>query len=163
MVGSWRLVAAGGWQRLVAGGWWRLVVGGWWSLGAVLKGGPEQKKKKISSLKDPPAPPFTLPLPVERIRHEEAGEHGLVVAVVDLPHRLVPAARHLRRHLARRRGLVPQDAVRVRRAALGAVGVPLELVRRGPLDVGLLVGGRTRRAGKGEGSVADVWERCWWW
>ena len=62
MVGSWRLVAAGGWRRLVAvggwqlvavGGWrelavggsWRLAVGGWWSLGAVLKGGPQQKKK----------------------------------------------------------------------------------------------------------------------
>ena len=41
----WRLAVGGcgGW-RLATGGWWQLVVGGWWSLGAVLKGGPYQKK-----------------------------------------------------------------------------------------------------------------------
>ena len=64
VVGGWRLVAAGGWRRLVVvagwrlvevGGWWRLAVGGWWSLGAVLKGGPPQKTKKIWFLKDRPA------------------------------------------------------------------------------------------------------------
>ena len=61
-VGSgWRLVAAGGWRRLAAvggwrlvavGGWWELAVGGWWSPGAVLKGGPEQKKNLVP--KGPP-------------------------------------------------------------------------------------------------------------
>ena len=76
-VGNWRLVAVGGgWQRLVVGDWWlvavgsgwqfavgrrwrlaavggwRLVaVGGWWSLGAVLKGGPSQKKTKTGPLR----------------------------------------------------------------------------------------------------------------
>ena len=67
VVGSWRLVSAGGWRRLVAGGWWRLVVGGWWRLAVdgswrLAVGGPLgrslravlSKKKKISSLKDPP-------------------------------------------------------------------------------------------------------------
>ena len=44
-VGGWQLVVVGDiWRRLVVGDWW-LVVGGWWSLGAVLKGGPQQKKK----------------------------------------------------------------------------------------------------------------------
>ena len=47
VVDGWRLVAAGGWRRLVAGGWWRLLVGGWWSLGGVLRGGPQQKKKNL--------------------------------------------------------------------------------------------------------------------
>ena len=54
----WRLVAVGGW-RLVVGGWWRLAVDGSWRLAV---GGPLgrplravlSKKKKISSLKDPP-------------------------------------------------------------------------------------------------------------
>ena len=63
--GSWRL-AVGGWQ-LATGGWWRLVVGGWWRLAVdgswwLVVGGPSgrslravlSKKKKISSLKDPP-------------------------------------------------------------------------------------------------------------
>ena len=54
-VDGWRLVMVGGWQNekwLVVGGWWRLAVSGRWSLGAVLKGGPSQKK--IWSLKDRP-------------------------------------------------------------------------------------------------------------
>ena len=43
--GWWRLAVVGGW-RLVAVGGWRLAVGGGrWSLGAVLKGGPQQKTK----------------------------------------------------------------------------------------------------------------------
>ena len=71
-VGGWRL-ATGGWWRLVVGDWWLMAVGsgwrlavgcrwqlaavrdgrlvavvGWWSLGAVPKGGPEQKKKSSS-------------------------------------------------------------------------------------------------------------------
>ena len=73
-VGNWRLVAAGGWRRLVAGGWWRLVVGGWWRLAVdgswrLAVGGPlglslravlsKKKKKKISFLKDAPAPAQT--------------------------------------------------------------------------------------------------------
>ena len=46
-LGGWRLAVGGGWWWLAAvGGWW-LVVGGWWSLGAVLKGGPEQKKDLV--------------------------------------------------------------------------------------------------------------------
>ena len=57
-VGNWRLAAVGGW-RLVVGGWWRLAVDGSWRLAV---GGPLgrslravlSKKKKISSLKDPP-------------------------------------------------------------------------------------------------------------
>ena len=82
VVGSWRLVAAGGWRRLVAGGWWRLVVGGWWRLVVggwwrlavdgswrLAVGGPLgrslravlSKKKKISSLKDPPGTVTNLP------------------------------------------------------------------------------------------------------
>ena len=48
--GGWRLVVGSGWRLVVVGGWWRLAVGGWWSLGAVLKGGPSQKK--IGFLKD---------------------------------------------------------------------------------------------------------------
>ena len=53
---GWRLAAVGGW-RLAVGGWrlaavggWRLAVGGWWSLGAVLKGCPEQKKPLRTAL-----------------------------------------------------------------------------------------------------------------
>ena len=47
-VDGWRLVAVGGGWRLVAvGGWWQLAVSGWWSLGAVLKGGPQQKKNLV--------------------------------------------------------------------------------------------------------------------
>ena len=38
------LVAIGG-QRLAVG-WLLVAIGSWWSLGAVLKGGPSQKKKK---------------------------------------------------------------------------------------------------------------------
>ena len=74
-VGGWRLAAVGGWQ-LATGGWWRLVVvgGGWWlAVGGwrrlavvgswrLAVGGPLgrslrallSKKKKISSVKDPP-------------------------------------------------------------------------------------------------------------
>ena len=37
-------MAAGGWWLVAVGGWWELAVGGWWFLGAVLKGGPQQKK-----------------------------------------------------------------------------------------------------------------------
>ena len=51
MVGDWWVVAVGGWRLAVGSGWRRLVVGGCWSLRAVLKGGPEQKKKLP---KDPP-------------------------------------------------------------------------------------------------------------
>ena len=48
-IGGWRLAVSGGW-RLAVGGWWQFVVGGWWSLGAVLQGGPQQKKKKSGFL-----------------------------------------------------------------------------------------------------------------
>ena len=41
-----------GWRLVAVGGWWELAVGGWRSLGAVLKGGPYQKK--IWFLKDRP-------------------------------------------------------------------------------------------------------------
>ena len=53
VVGGWQLVAAGGWQLVAVARCWRLVVGSWWSLGAVLKGGPSQKKKS-SSQRTPP-------------------------------------------------------------------------------------------------------------
>ena len=43
--GGWRLAVHGWWQLAVGGGWWRLAIGGWWSLGAVLKGCRQQKKK----------------------------------------------------------------------------------------------------------------------
>ena len=52
-VGGWWLVV-GGWWLVAVGGWWRLAVGGWWSLGAVLKGGPKQKRNEKLVPKGPP-------------------------------------------------------------------------------------------------------------
>ena len=46
-------LAVGGWRLAAVAGWRQLAVGGWWSLGAVLKGFHEPKKK-ISVLKDNP-------------------------------------------------------------------------------------------------------------
>ena len=51
--GGWRLVGVGGWRLVLVGSWWRLAISGWWSLGAVLKGSPQQKKKKTGSLRTP--------------------------------------------------------------------------------------------------------------
>ena len=109
MVGSWRLVAAGGWRRLVADGWWRLVVGGWWRLAVdgswrLAVGGPLGrslravlgKKKKISSLKDPPATASTVTStrfarqPRYPIHRQGRGvQRMVVVAVACSGHRVV--------------------------------------------------------------------------
>ena len=51
--GRWQLAVVGGWRLVAAGGWRQLVVGGWWSLGAVPKGGPSQKQKKLVPQRTP--------------------------------------------------------------------------------------------------------------
>ena len=47
--GTFSTEEVGGWRLVAVGSGWRVAVGGWWCLGAILKGCPKQKKKKLAS------------------------------------------------------------------------------------------------------------------